>query len=110
MRRSGAIFKLSYFGLNYGATSMNVSYIAHVSGKVQGVYFRASSQQIAIDHGLSGYARNLADGDVEVLMCGEEREVDKMLEWLSHGPPQAEVLNMQKKKVQWQEHHFFAIS
>ena len=110
MRRSGAIFKHSYFGLNYGATRMNVSYIAHVSGKVQGVYFRASSQQIAIDHGLSGYARNLADGDVEVLMCGEEREVDKMLEWLSHGPPQAEVSNMQKKKVQWQEHHFFAIS
>jgi acylphosphatase len=110
MRRSGAIFKPSYFGLNYGATSMNVSYIAHVSGKVQGVYFRASSQQIAIDHGLSGYARNLADGDVEVLMCGEEREVDKMLEWLTHGPPQAEVSNMQKKKVQWQEHHFFAIS
>ncbi|NQZ21716.1 MAG: acylphosphatase [Colwellia sp.] len=89
---------------------MNVSYMAHVSGKVQGVYFRASSQQVAIDHGLSGYARNLADGDVEVLMCGEEREVDKMLEWLTHGPPQAEVAKMQKKKVQWQEHHFFAIS
>jgi acylphosphatase len=109
MRGLGAIFKGSYFGLN-GATSMNVSYIAHVSGKVQGVYFRASSQQVAIDHGLSGYARNLADGDVEILMCGDEREVDKMLEWLTHGPPQAEVENMQKKQVQWQEHHFFAIS
>ncbi len=86
------------FCLNKGATSMNVSYIAHVSGKVQGVYFRASSQQVAIDHGLSGYARNLADGDVEVLMCGEEREVDKMLEWLTHGPPQAEVAEMQKNR------------
>jgi len=89
---------------------MNVSYIAHVSGRVQGVYFRASSQQKAIDYGLSGYARNLADGDVEVLMCGDEREVDKMLEWLTHGPPQAEVSDMQKKQVAWQEHHFFAIS
>jgi acylphosphatase len=50
---------------------MNVSYIAHVSGKVQGVYFRVSSQQKAIDYGLSGYARNLADGDVEVFLSGE---------------------------------------
>ena len=89
---------------------MNVSYIAHVSGKVQGVYFRASSQQVAIDHGLSGYARNLADGDVEVLISGDERKVDKMLEWLTHGPPQAEVASMQKKQEKWQEHHFFAIS
>jgi acylphosphatase len=89
---------------------MNVSYMAHVSGKVQGVYFRASSQQVAIDHGLSGYARNLTDGDVEVLMCGEEQDVDKMLEWLSHGPPQAQVDKIESKKVDWQEHHFFAIS
>ena len=89
---------------------MNVSYMAHVSGKVQGVYFRASSQQVAIDHGLSGYARNLTDGDVEVLMCGEEHEVEKMLKWLAHGPPQADVAKIEAKQIPWQEHHFFAIS
>ena len=89
---------------------MNVSFIAHVSGKVQGVYFRASSQQVAIDCGLSGYARNLDDGDVEVLMCGEQEKVDQMLEWLEHGPPQAEVDCLQKKQVQYQPHNFFAIS
>lgn len=89
---------------------MNVSFIAHVSGKVQGVFFRASSQQVAIDCGLSGYARNLADGDVEVLMCGEQEKVDQMLEWLEHGPPQAEVDGLQKKQVQYQPHNFFAIS
>jgi acylphosphatase len=43
-------------------------------------------------------------------MCGEEHEIDKMLEWLAHGPPQAEVDNIEAKKVPWQEHHFFAIS
>lgn len=89
---------------------MNVSYIAHVSGKVQGVYFRASSQQKAIDYGLSGYARNLADGDVEVLLCGEQNSVDKMLDWLKHGPPQADVADMQQKQVQWQELNYFSIS
>ncbi|TWX57779.1 acylphosphatase [Colwellia hornerae] len=89
---------------------MNVSYIAHVSGKVQGVYFRASSQQVAIDYGLSGYAKNLDDGDVEVLMCGEEKDVDKMLAWLAHGPPEADVVSMEKKQIKWQQHNFFAIS
>jgi len=89
---------------------MNVSYIAHVSGRVQGVYFRASSQQKAIDYGLSGYAKNLADGDVELMLCGEEKNVEKMLLWLKDGPKTAEVTQMQQKKVAWQEHSFFAIS
>jgi acylphosphatase len=89
---------------------MNVSYIAHVSGKVQGVYFRVSSQQKAIDYGLSGYAKNLADGDVEVFLSGEQENVDKMLAWLKHGPEQAEVTGMQQKKVDWQEHSFFSIN
>lgn len=89
---------------------MNISYLAHISGKVQGVHFRAYSQQIAIDHSVSGYARNLADGDLEVLMCGEKENVDKMLEWLKHGPPLAEVERVDKQQVQWQEHNFFSIS
>ncbi len=89
---------------------MNVSYIAHVSGKVQGVYFRVSSQQKAIDYGLSGYARNLSDGDVEVFLSGEEGKVEKMLAWLKHGPDLAEVTQMQQKQVDWQEHSFFSIS
>lgn len=89
---------------------MNVSYIAHVSGKVQGVYFRVSSQQKAIDLGLSGYARNLADGDVEVFLSGEEENVETMLAWLKHGPERAEVTKMQQKQVNWQAHSFFSIS
>jgi len=88
---------------------MNVCYIVHVSGTVQGVYFRASSQQQAIDYSLSGYARNLADGDVEVLLCGQQANIDKMLVWLSHGPEQAEVSAIQSKQVPWQEHNFFSI-
>jgi acylphosphatase len=89
---------------------MNVSYIAHVSGKVQGVFFRASSQQVAIDCGLSGYVRNLADGDVEVLISGEQDNVDKMLEWLEHGPPDAKVANLKKTKVKYNPQDFFSIS
>jgi len=89
---------------------MNVSYIVRVSGKVQGVYFRASSQEKAIDYGLSGYAKNLADGDVEVFLSGDEKDVEKMLAWLKHGPEQAEVNQIEQKQVQWQAHSFFSIS
>ena len=89
---------------------MNVSYIAHVTGKVQGVYFRVSSQQKAIDYGLSGYAKNLADGGVEVFLSGKEENVEKMLAWLKHGPELAEVTQMQQKQVNWQAHSFFSIS
>lgn len=89
---------------------MNVSYIAHVSGKVQGVYFRVSSQQKAIELGLSGYARNLADGDVEVFLSGEEESIKTMLAWLEQGPERAEVTKMQQKQVPWQEYSFFSIS
>ncbi|WP_077341884.1 acylphosphatase [Pseudocolwellia agarivorans] len=89
---------------------MNVSYIAHLSGKVQGVSFRSLSQQMAIDYSLSGYTHNLADGSVEVLLCGEQVNVDKMLLWLKQGPPDAIVNKMEQKQVEWKEHHFFAIN
>ena len=41
---------------------------------------------------------------------GPRQQVDKMLDWLAKGPPQAEVVNVEAKQVPWQEHHFFAIS
>ena len=89
---------------------MKVSYMAHVSGKVQGIYFRVSSQQVAIEYGVSGYARNLTNGDVEVLMCGEEQNIKKMINWLELGPTEAEVSNVEVQKVPWQEHHFFSVN
>lgn len=89
---------------------MNVSYIAHVSGRVQGVFFRVSSQQKAIDYGLSGYAKNTASGDIEVFLSGEQKNVDKMLAWLKHGPELAQVTKIEQKQVDWQDHGFFSIS
>ncbi|MCX4028716.1 acylphosphatase [Endozoicomonas sp. SM1973] len=64
---------------------------AWVSGKVQGVWFRASTKQQADQLGISGYAKNLEDGRVEVFMCGNEVSVAKLLEWLEEGPPMAVV-------------------
>ena len=62
-----------------------------VSGRVQGVSFRASARDQALRLGLDGYVRNLADGRVEVLACGDEEALRSLEEWLWSGPPAADV-------------------
>jgi acylphosphatase len=63
----------------------------HVGGRVQGVFFRASAREEALRLGLTGHARNLPDGRLEVLACGPAEAVNALRAWLRHGPPQAEV-------------------
>lgn len=63
----------------------------YVAGKVQGVFFRASTREQAARLGLRGYARNLADGRVEVLAAGDAAALEILAEWLRHGPPHARV-------------------
>lgn len=60
-----------------------------ISGRVQGVFFRASTRDMARSLGLTGWVRNLADGRVECLLEGEERALVRMLEWCRTGPPGA---------------------
>lgn len=62
-----------------------------VSGRVQGVWYRASTRDRALGLGVAGHARNLRDGTVEVLACGDDRAVASLREWLWQGPPAAEV-------------------
>lgn len=66
-----------------------------VSGKVQGVWFRASAKREADRLGVTGHARNLADGSVEVLACGEADAVAALIEWLHRGPPLARVAKVE---------------
>jgi len=62
-----------------------------VSGRVQGVYFRASAAHEAQRLGITGHARNLPDGRVEVLACGDADALTRFKAWLHRGPPAAEV-------------------
>lgn len=62
-----------------------------VSGRVQGVGFRAATRAQAHTLGLAGHARNLADGSVEVLAQGEAAGLAKLESWLRRGPPLARV-------------------
>ncbi|WP_312948929.1 acylphosphatase [Superficieibacter sp.] len=60
-----------------------------VHGRVQGVGFRYTTQHEAQKLGLTGYARNLDDGSVEVVACGEGEQVEKLLAWLKAGGPRS---------------------
>lgn len=75
-----------------------------VSGKVQGVFFRASTARVAEELGLRGYARNLPDGRVEVLALGSDRALQALAAWLGQGPPLARVMDV-IEQTQDPEHH-----
>lgn len=64
-------------------------------GRVQGVFFRASTQQEAARLGLTGWVRNEADGSVLIHARGEENVLDKLIEWCHQGPPNARVTDVE---------------
>ena len=70
-----------------------------IGGKVQGVFFRASTRDQARRLGLRGHARNLPDGRVEVVAAGAPEAVDTLGQWLRHGPPQARVDALQRDAI-----------
>lgn len=76
---------------------------AVVSGRVQGVWFRASTREKADELGVRGYVKNLPDGRVEIVAVGEEGRVDALLEWASQGPPGARVKDIMLKPLETDE-------
>ena len=74
-----------------------------VSGRVQGVFFRASTREKALQLNISGYAKNLSNGDVEVIAHGKDDDVGKLRKWLQHGPQYADVKNIDCKLLNTQD-------
>ena len=72
-----------------------------VEGLVQGVFFRASTCDVARQLGLSGWAKNLPDGSVEVFACGEQASLEQLCAWLWQGPAQARVSAVQCREDEW---------
>jgi acylphosphatase len=70
-----------------------------IEGRVQGVFFRASTRDEARARGLAGWVRNLPDGRVEALFEGDRRIVENLLAWCRKGPPYAYVARVE---VEWQ--------
>lgn len=80
-----------------------------VAGRVQEVCFRASTQKQANLYGLTGWVRNLPDGQVEVMAFGNEQQLDELKQWLKSGPSLARVSNVESKEVEFQEIEGFSI-
>jgi acylphosphatase len=72
----------------------------YVTGRVQGVFFRAETLDHAIRHNITGWVRNLADGRVEAIFEGEKQQVDVIIEFCKRGPPGAYV---RKLDVTWED-------
>jgi len=62
-----------------------------VSGKVQGVFFRDSTRRKAQELGLNGYAKNLPDGNAEVVAEGQEEKINKLIEFIKNNPGHSKV-------------------
>ncbi len=80
-----------------------------VSGKVQGVWFRASTQDIARELNLTGWAKNLTDGRVEVMAFGEPENLKRLHQWLHNGPALANVTEVTYEEIVWQDHERFGV-
>ena len=72
-----------------------------IEGRVQGVFFRASTRDEARARGLKGWVRNLPDGRVEALFEGDRQIVESMVAWCRKGPPYAYVDNVE---INWESH------
>lgn len=68
-----------------------------ITGRVQGVWFRANTKQKAEQLGVTGWVRNTRDGCVEAIFEGEENNVKEMIEWCHRGPPLAKIDKVEVK-------------
>lgn len=80
-----------------------------VLGKVQGVWYRDSTQKQAEQIGLTGWVRNLPDGSVEVLACGEAEQLKQLRQWLLQGPQLARVDSVQAQQSDWHSCEGFTV-
>ena len=70
-----------------------------ITGRVQGVFFRASTREQAEKLNLSGWVRNLPDGSVEIQAEGDKESLARFLDWCKSGPPNALVENVETKYI-----------
>jgi acylphosphatase len=80
-----------------------------VEGHVQGVFFRASTQEAAQALGVTGWVRNLPDGSVEVFATGTDESLTELQQWLFQGPPNARVANVTVKEAKYEEFERFYV-
>ncbi len=81
-----------------------------VSGRVQGVFYRASTVEKATQLGLAGWVRNLPNGDVFIEVYGEPTKVMELIAWCKHGPPMATVSGLKVEELDYKDMSGFKIT
>ncbi len=80
---------------------MKVRAHVFITGRVQGVFFRYETRDVARRHNVNGWVRNLSDGRVEALFEGEKEDVESVIEFCKIGPPGAKVTNLE---INWENY------
>ena len=77
---------------------MIINKIVIITGKVQGVFFRGSTREMAERSGVKGEVKNMPDGSVQLIAEGDEEAVGALIAWCHYGPPRAEVKEVSIKE------------
>ena len=80
-----------------------------IEGEVQGVFFRQSTQEKAIQLGVKGTVRNCDDETVEIVATGTKEQLDQLVAWCRQGPPRANVINVTTQELSLQQFYNFSI-
>lgn len=88
---------------------MKVCKKAVISGRVQGVFYRQNTVDQAKLLGITGWVKNLPNGDVEALLCGDAEKVDILCEWLWDGPAAARVSDVKLTEMPWHDFSQFRV-
>ena len=89
---------------------MNHTYAIHIKGKVQGVFYRKSAREKAIEIGLTGTVSNEDDDSVLILATGTESQLKTFIDWCWQGPSRAKVESVQHEQLPTREFAGFIIS
>lgn len=88
---------------------MTICKLYTISGRVQGVWFRSSTQKEALKLGITGWTKNLPDRRVQVLACGETAKVEQFTLWLKKGPVLAKVTEVIEEDIPLQNFSTFDV-
>lgn len=86
-----------------------ITFSITVSGKVQGVYYRQSTKEMAVAFGLTGQVKNLANGSVYIIATGTREQLEKLVAWCKHGPAKAVVTDIEVIEIPLQHFDEFSI-
>ena len=86
------------------------TFVIIISGKVQGVYYRQSAKQKAVELGVTGFVKNLPDGTVMLIATATKEQLDKLVDWCPKGPPAARVSDVKVMEEEAHPYEAFTIS